>query len=146
MKAIDFELINTEGKLVKLSDYIGNKVVLFFYPKANTSGCTQEALMFKEEYNNFKKLGIEILGISKDEVKLNKKFKEDNELPYDLLSDTETTVCKAYDVYKEKSMYGRKYMGIVRTTIIINESQEIIKRYDNVKIKGHTEEIIKFLK
>lgn len=146
MKAKNFQLPNTDEKVVKLSDYKGKKLIIFFYPKASTSGCTQEAVMFKENYEELKKLGFEVLGISKDSIKANKKFKENNELPYDLLSDVDTKVVTEYDLYKEKSMYGKKYMGVIRTTIIIDEKQNIVKRYDKVKVKGHIEEILDFIK
>lgn len=146
MKAIEFELQNTDERWVNFNDYKGKKLILFFYPKANTSGCTQEAIMFKDSYDEFKNLGFEILGVSKDSIKANKKFKDNNELPYDLLSDIDTKLVTEYDIYKEKSMYGKKYMGVIRTTLIIDENQDIVKRYDKVKIKGHIEEILDFIK
>lgn len=130
---------------MSLSNYKGRIVVLFFYPKANSSGCTTEALDFKERYENFQKLGAEVVGISKDSVKANKNFKEKYDLPFLLLSDVETKVSEAYGVYKEKSMYGKKYMGIVRSTFVIDAESNIAKEFINVKVKGHAQEVLDFV-
>lgn len=130
---------------MSLSNYKGRIVVLFFYPKANSSGCTTEALDFKERYEDFRKLGAEVVGISKDSVKANKNFKEKYDLPFLLLSDVETKVSEAYGVYKEKSMYGKKYMGIVRSTFVIDAESNIAKEFINVKVKGHAQEVLDFV-
>lgn len=130
---------------MSLSNYKGRIVVLFFYPKANSSGCTTEALDFKERYEDFQKLGAEVVGISKDSVKANKNFKEKYDLPFLLLSDVETKVSEAYGVYKEKSMYGKKYMGIVRSTFVIDAESNIAKEFINVKVKGHAQEVLDFV-
>lgn len=124
-KAIDFELMDSDGKTHRLSDYLGHKVVLYFYPKDNTSGCTNQALEFKRLYNDFNKENTVILGISKDSVKSHKNFRDKYELPFILLSDESTKVLDMYGVYQEKSMYGRKYMGVVRTTYIIDEEGKV---------------------
>lgn len=141
----ELESADSQGNLVKLSDFKGKKVVLFFYPKANSSGCTNEVLAFKELYEEFRKLGVAVLGISKDSVKAQNGFKQKYELPFELLSDDEARVCEAYQVLKEKSMYGRKYIGIERSTFIIDEDSRIIKEYRNVKVKGHANDVLEFL-
>ncbi len=145
-KAFELAIESTEGEIVRLADFKGKKIVLFFYPKADTSGCTSEALDFKEHYEEFQKCNAQIIGISKDPVKKNKNFKDKYELPFLLLSDVETTVCNAYGVYKEKSMYGRKYMGIERSTFIIDEKGNIVKEYRKVKVKGHVSEVLESLR
>lgn len=129
---------------MSLGDYEGKTLVLFFYPKANTSGCTTEALDFKELYPDFQKLDVEVVGISKDSVKANKNFKEKYDLPFLLLSDVETKVSEAYGVYKEKSMYGKKYMGIVRSTFVIDAKSNLVKEFINVKVKGHAQEVLDY--
>lgn len=141
----ELESADSQGNLVKLSDFKGKKVVLFFYPKANSSGCTNEVLAFKELYEEFRKLGVAVLGISKDSVKAQNSFKQKYELPFELLSDEEAKVCEAYQVLKEKSMYGRKYIGIERSTFVIDEDSKIMKEYRNVKVKGHANDVLEFL-
>lgn len=132
-KAPDFSLPEQNGKIIKLSDYIGKKVILYFYPKDMTSGCTKQACGFAERYPQIKEKGAVVLGISKDSVSSHKKFEEKYSLPFNLLSDTELDVIKAYDVWKEKKNYGKTYMGIVRTTYLIDENGIIIKAIDKVK-------------
>lgn len=134
-KAIDFSLPDETGKIHKLSDYLGKKVVLYFYPKDSTSGCTEQALEFKRLYEEFNNENTVILGISKDSVKSHLKFKTNNDLPFTLLSDETHEVITNYGVYKEKSMYGKKYMGIVRTTYIIDEKGYIISIEEKVNSK-----------
>lgn len=141
----ELESADSQGNVVKLSDFKGKKVVLFFYPKANSSGCTNEVLAFKELYEEFRKLGVAVLGISKDSVKAQNSFKQKYELPFELLSDEEAKVCEAYQVLKEKSMYGRKYIGIERSTFVIDEDSKIMKEYRNVKVKGHANDVLEFL-
>ena len=120
-KAPDFILPNHEGKLYSLKDFLGKKVVLYFYPKDSTPGCTQQALGYKENYNKFIENDVVVIGISKDSIKSHKNFVQKNELPFILLSDPELETIKAYDVWQEKKLYGKVSMGVVRTTYIIDE-------------------------
>ncbi|MFC2083971.1 thioredoxin-dependent thiol peroxidase [Bacteroidota bacterium] len=145
-KAPFFTLPDGDGNKVSLKDYAGKKVVLYFYPKDMTSGCTQEACDFRDSLPDFSKLGAEVLGISKDSVITHKKFSDKYELTFKLLSDESTAVLAKYGVWKEKSMYGREYMGIERTTFIIDDEGRIQKIYPKVKVKGHVEEILKDIK
>ena len=121
IKAPDFTLLNQDGESVTLSQYLVNKVILYFYPKDNTPGCTKQACGFTQLYPDFNEKGAVILGVSKDSVKSHKKFQEKYQLPFTLLSDPELQVIQAYDVWKEKNMYGKKVMGVVRTTYLIND-------------------------
>ena len=132
-QAPDFTLQNQDGEAVSLSDYKGKKVILYFYPKDNTPGCTKQACGFAENYPQFVEKGAVVLGISKDSVKSHKKFQEKYHLPFTILSDEELKVIQAYDVWKEKNMYGKKVMGVVRTTYLIDEDGIIIKAFDKVK-------------
>lgn len=141
-KAPDFELPDQNGKVHKLSDYMGKKVILYFYPKDNTSGCTKQACGFGERYPQFKEKGAVILGVSKDSVASHKKFEEKYGLPFTLLSDTELNVIKAYDVWKEKKNYGKVTMGVVRTTYLIDENGVIIKGMDKVKAADNPQEML----
>lgn len=134
--APDFSLIDKDGCSHKLSDYLGKKVILYFYPKDNTSGCTKQALNYKDLFNDIiDKNGI-IIGISKDSKKSHMNFASKYELPFILLSDENLEVIKAYDVWHEKKLYGRTYMGVVRTTYIIDEKGYIISAEENVKPDG----------
>ena len=134
-RATDFTLNDENGVPHSLKDYLGKKVVLYFYPKDNTSGCTSQALGFKELYEEFVKENAVIIGISKDSSASHKKFKDKYDFPFILLSDESTKVLNDYGVYQEKSMYGRKYMGIVRTTFVINEEGIIISKEEKVNAK-----------
>jgi len=145
VKAPAFALFGLDEKKVSLKDFLGQKVILYFYPKDMTSGCTQEACDFRDSFPKFEKINAVVLGISKDALKLHKKFQEKYNLPFNLLSDESGEVCEKYDVWKEKSMYGKKYMGIERTTFLIDESGKIIKIFRKVKVKGHINEILEFL-
>jgi len=140
-KAPKFALESDTGEKVSLSDFKGKTVVLFFYPKDLTPGCTQEACDFRDSYARFKKQGAVVLGLSKDSVVSHQKFKAKHDLPFPLLSDPTGEVCEAYGVWKEKSLYGRKYMGIERMTFVIGPDQKIQKIYGKVKVKGHVEEV-----
>lgn len=142
IKAPNFTLPNQNNELVSLSDFLGKKIVLYFYPKDNTSGCTKQALGFKELYNEYINNGYIIIGISKDSVSSHKKFVDNYELPFILLSDTSLDILKTYDVWHEKKLYGKPYMGIVRTTYIINEQGYIEKVYDKVKPETNAKEIL----
>lgn len=145
-KAPDFSLISDEGKKINLKDFRGKKVILYFYPKDNTSGCTKEACSFRDSIKSFEKNNAVVIGISKDDISSHKKFKEKYNLPFNLLSDESLETIKDYGVWKEKNMYGKKYMGIERTTFIIDEKGIIRKIYPKVKVIGHIEEILNELK
>lgn len=132
-KAPDFELLDQNGKIVTLSQYLGKKVVLYFYPRDNTPGCTKQACGFAENYPHFLEKGAEVIGISKDSVKSHKKFEEKYNLPFTLVSDPDLIAIQAYDVWKEKTMYGKKSMGVVRTTYLISEEGMIEKAFGKVK-------------
>jgi len=127
ISAPDFSLSDSNGKKVSLNDFHGKKVILYFYPKDMTSGCTQEACDFRDQFPNFKKLKAVVIGISPDSAASHKKFEDKYELPFILLSDDKKQVVKKYGVWKEKSMYGKKYMGVERTTFIIDEGGKILK-------------------
>lgn len=142
-KAPDFELPGQNGEIHKLSDYAGKKVILYFYPKDNTAGCTKQACGFSERYPQFKEKNAIVLGISKDSVASHKKFEEKCGLAFTLLSDTDRKVIEAYDVWKEKKNYGKVYMGIVRTTYLIDENGIIVKANDKVKAADDPENMLK---
>ena len=141
----ELEVADSQGNMIKLGTFKGKKLILFFYPKANSSGCTNEVLAFKELYEEFRKLGVAVIGISKDSVKAQNNFKLKYDLPFQLVSDVEANVCESYQVLKEKSMYGKKYIGIERSTFIMDEDLNIIKEYRNVKVKGHANDVLEFL-
>jgi len=144
-KAPAFTLPNQDGEKVALKDMKGHKVVLYFYPKDMTSGCTQEACDFRDELSPLKKLNAVILGVSADSPATHKKFREKYDLNFDLLSDESKETLETYGVWKEKSMYGKKYMGIERTTFILDETGTITHIYPKVKVTGHVAEIKKAL-
>ena len=141
-KAPEFNLPDQNGQMHSLSDYKGQKVILYFYPKDNTSGCTKQACGFAERYPQFQEKGAVVLGVSKDSVASHKKFEEKYGLPFTLLSDTELTAIKAYDVWKEKKNYGKVSMGVVRTTYLIDEQGIIIKAMDKVKAADNPQEML----
>jgi len=145
-KAPDFSLLNQDEKKISLKDYVGQKVVLYFYPKDDTSGCTKEACSFSDDLPKFSKVDAVILGVSPDSVKSHKKFSEKYKLKFDLLADDEKDLVEKYGVWKEKSMYGRKYMGVERTTFIIDEKGKIKKIFNKVKVDGHNKEVLEALK
>ena len=132
-KAPDFELPDQNGNMHKLSDYAGKKVILYFYPKDNTAGCTKQACGFSELYPQFTEKGAVVIGISKDSVASHKKFEEKYNLGFTLLADPELQAIQAYDVWKEKKNYGKVSMGVVRTTYLIDEQGIIIKAFGKVK-------------
>jgi len=141
-KAPDFEVNNQNSEKTKLNDYEGKKVVLYFYPKDNTPGCTAESCNLRDNYQELKDAGYEILGVSPDSEKSHQNFINKYELPFTLLADTEKDILKKYNVWKEKSMYGRKYMGTVRTTFIIDEEGKIERIIEKVNTKDHTNQIL----
>ena len=145
IKAPYFTLLNQNGDNISLSDYRGQKVILYFYPKDNTPGCTKQACGFAQLYPDFVKKGAVILGVSKDSVKSHKKFEEKYQLPFTLLSDPDLVAIQAYDVWKEKNMYGKKVMGVVRTTYLINEEGIIEKAYTKVKAAQNPNDMLEVL-
>ena len=141
-KAPDFTLPDQNGNMHSLSEYRGKKVILYFYPKDNTPGCTKQACGFAERYPQFTEKGAVILGISKDSVASHKKFEEKYGLPFTLLADPELKVIQAYDVWKEKMNYGKVSMGVVRTTYLIDEEGKIAKAFDKVKAADNPEQML----
>ena len=145
IQAPDFELPDQDGVMHKLSDYKGKKVILYFYPKDNTAGCTKQACGFSERYPQFLEKGAVILGVSKDTVASHKKFQEKYGLAFTLLADPERKVIEAYDVWKEKNMYGKKTMGVVRTTYLIDEEGVIEKVFGKVKAAENPRQMLEEL-
>lgn len=145
-KAIDFTLPDELGNDVTLSSFLGKKVVLYFYPKDSTPGCTKQACAFKAAYDEFRRQDIVVIGISKDSSASHLKFKEKYELPFILLSDVERTAIEAYDVWKEKKLYGKPFMGVVRSTYIIDEEGVIIKVFPKASPASNAEDILQYLK
>ena len=145
-KAPAFKLKNQDGETISLSDLKGKPIVLYFYPKDDTSGCTKEACNFRDEFPKFGKMKAEIVGVSADSVESHKKFAEKYKLPFNLLSDEKKEVLEKYGVWQEKSMYGKKYMGIVRTTFIIDSTGKIQKIFSKVKVDNHNKEVMEALK
>ncbi len=141
-KAPDFTLPDQNGNVHSLSDYRGKKVILYFYPKDNTPGCTKQACGFAERYPKFTEKGAVILGISKDSVASHKKFEKKYGLPFTILSDSELKAIQAYDVWKEKMNYGKVSMGVVRTTYLIDEEGKIAKAFDKVKAADNPEQML----
>ena len=146
-KAPEFTSDSSEGKKVSLKDYKGkNRVILYFYPKDDTPGCTVEACAFRDNIKKIEKTDAVVLGVSPDNTDSHDKFIAKFKLPFTLLSDTDKKVCEAYGVWVKKSMYGKEYMGVARTTFIIGKDGKIEKIYEKVKPEGHAEEILEFLK
>jgi thioredoxin-dependent peroxiredoxin len=144
-KAPDFTVLNDQGEKVRLADLKGKKVVLYFYPKDDTPGCTKEACAFRDGIAQIKKKGAVVLGVSADSVASHEKFKKKFELNFPLLADTDKKMVEDYGVWKEKSMYGKKYMGIERTTFIIDEQGKISHIFPKVKVDEHYEEVVEAL-
>ena len=141
-KAPDFVVNDAEGKSVRLKDLRGKKVVLYFYPRDDTPGCTKEACSFRDSFAKFKKRGIEVLGVSLDSEKSHQKFVNKFDLPFRLLADTERAIADAYGTYGEKKFMGRTYMGILRMTFLIDEKGKIKKIFSKVKPEDHAEEVL----
>ena len=146
MNDIKLQGIDIDGieKEYSLDDFKGQKVILYFYPKDNTSGCTQEACDFRDNINRLTSFAT-VIGVSPDSIKSHLKFKEKQSLNFILLSDPEHKLAEAFNVWVEKSMYGRKYMGIERSTFILDENLNIVKEWRKVKVKGHVDEVIEYL-
>jgi len=140
--APNFELLDDESQPRRLTEFAGRKLVLYFYPKDDTTGCTAEACGFRDNYAVFEKQGIQVVGISADSTKSHDSFKQKYGLPFVLLSDPEHQVCEAYGVWGTKKMYGREYQGILRTTFLIDEVGKIMKIYEQVKPTNHAQEIL----
>jgi len=145
-KAPDFNLATDGGGKVKLSALKGKKVVIYFYPKDDTPGCTKESCQFRDDHPKFKKEGVEIIGISKDSAESHDKFKAKYELNFTLAADPDLEAIKAYEVWKEKNMYGKKSMGVERSTFLIDEQGQIAKAWRKVSVDGHAEEVLKAAK
>ena len=145
-KAPTFNLNSTDGKIYSLKDSMSKFVVLYFYPKDDTPGCTIETNDFNNLLPKFKKLNCEVFGVSKDDLKSHHKFKEKYKIKFDLLSDVELTILKKYKVWAKKKFMGREFMGIVRTTFLIDPNSKILKIWDNVKVKDHAKEVLDTLK
>lgn len=145
VKAPDFTLPDKDGNQVSLSDHLGKKVVVYFYPRDNTAGCTKQACAFAGAYKEFEKLGVTVMGISKDSVKSHQNFAAKYELPFILLSDPELKAIQAYDVWKEKKLYGKVFMGVVRSSFIIDEKGMIEKVMEKVKPDSNAAEILEYL-
>jgi peroxiredoxin Q/BCP len=145
MTVPDFSAQITGTTPFQLSQYRGKKLVLFFYPKDNTPGCTTESLQFRELYPKFQKAGTEIIGISRDSIRSHDGFKSKLDLPFELISDADEMVCTMFDVIVMKSMYGKKVRGIERSTFIIDAAGQIVKEWRGVKVPGHVDEVLEFV-
>ncbi len=144
-KAPAFSVPDQDGQTVTLASLKGMRVVLYFYPKDHTPGCTQESCDFRDSFGRLESMGVKVFGVSRDSVSSHKKFQDKLALPFPLLSDGEGKMCEAFGVWKEKSLYGRKYMGIERTTVLIGSDGIIEKVYPKVSVKGHVDQVIQDL-
>ncbi|WP_107840151.1 thioredoxin-dependent thiol peroxidase [Metasolibacillus meyeri] len=145
-EAPNFTLENEHGQPVQLSDFLGKNIVLYFYPKDMTPGCTTEACNFRDAYADFSELNAVILGVSTDDANRHTKFIEKHNLPFSLLVDSDHTVAEAYDVWVLKKMYGREFMGIERSTFLIDEKGIVVKEWRKVRVKNHIEDVLTFLR
>jgi len=144
--APEISLPDQNGKIVKLSKLKGSPVVLYFYPKDDTSGCTKEACAFRDAISDYEKLGAKIVGVSPDGAESHAKFVKKHGLPFTLLADSDKTACEAYGVWTEKSMYGKKYMGVERTTFVIDAKGIIRQIFPKVKVEGHSSDVLEAIK
>ena len=145
-KVTDIKLASTDDQIIQLSDFRGKNIVLYFYPKDNTPGCTLEGQDFRDNKRKFSARNTVILGVSRDSVKSHENFKSKQSFSFDLLSDPDEILCKQFDVIKEKNMYGKKVIGIERSTFLIDENGVLVKEWRKVKVKGHVEEVLDELK
>tara|TARA_B100000767_G_scaffold275140_1_gene310660 strand:+ start:6536 stop:7006 length:471 start_codon:yes stop_codon:yes gene_type:complete len=145
-KIINFKAESTNKDKFVLKDHLGINIVIFFYPKDNTPGCTQEGLDFSNNLIKFKNLNTKVYGVSRDSIKSHDNFKKKYKYKFDLISDPDEYLCNLFDVIKEKSMFGKKYMGIERSTFIINTKNTLIKEWRKVKVNGHSDEVLKYIK
>ncbi len=141
-KAPKFKLVSDDGKVVQLSDFAGRKLVLYFYPKDNTPGCTREACDFRDKLAAFKRKGVAVLGVSRDSTASHAKFKQKLDLPFPLLSDPDAEVLEAYGAWGEKVLYGKKVTGVIRSTVLIDEEGKVAKVWPRVKVDGHADEVL----
>tara|TARA_Y100000022_G_scaffold28496_2_gene22024 strand:- start:457 stop:933 length:477 start_codon:yes stop_codon:yes gene_type:complete len=141
-KCPKFSAEATSEQVISNQTYKDKNVVIYFYPKDSTPGCTTEGQEFRDNYKKFKKYNTEILGVSRESIKSHENFKSKQNFPFELLSDPDEKVCKAFDVMKMKSMYGRQYMGVDRSTFIVNDQGKIVKEWRSVKVKGHVQEVL----
>lgn len=141
----DFELPATSDLTFKLSDYLGKNVIIYFYPKDSTPGCTTQSMQFRDFYDAFQSANTEIFGVSRDSLKSHENFKAKFSFPFELLSDAEEKACQLFDVIKMKNMYGKQVRGIERSTFIINTDGVLIQEWRKVKVKGHVEEVLSFI-
>lgn len=146
MKAPEFALLNQEEKVVSLNDYLGQKVVVYFYPKDNTPGCTVQACTFRDAYADYQEISVPVIGISMDDAQTHAGFALQQQIPYNILADTTGEVVKAYNVWQKKVRDGQEYMGIVRTTYLVDEKGFIEKVYENVEPSKNAEEILAYIK
>lgn len=142
----DFELLDENEKKHRLSDYKGRPVLLYFYPKDDTPGCATEACEFRDDYDEYEKAGVVILGVSPDSPKSHKKFKEKYDLPFTLLADDDHQLCEQFGVWAKKKMYGREYFGVLRTSFLIDSEGKLVEIFENVKPKGHSQQVLAALK
>lgn len=142
----DFSAAMTGNQTFSLSDYKGKNIVLYFYPKDNTPGCTTEGLQFRDLYPQFKAANAEIFGLSRDSIASHEGFKAKLEMPFDLISDPDETVCNMFDVMKMKNMYGKQTRGVERCTFVIDGSGKLVKEWRGVKVPGHVQEVLEFMK
>lgn len=145
-KVPDFELAATGDKTFRLSDYKGERIVLYFYPKDSTPGCTTEGQDFRDNHRKFRARKTRVFGISRDSLRSHENFKSKQEFPFDLLADTEEKACRLFDVIREKNMYGKKVMGVERSTFLIDEAGVLRKEWRGVKVKGHVDEVLQSVK
>ncbi len=142
----DFELPSTGGKTFKLSDYLGKTLVIYFYPKDSTPGCTTQGQQFRDAYGDFQAAGAEIVGISRDSLRSHENFKAKFSFPFELLSDSEEQACSLFDVIKMKNMYGKQVRGIQRSTFVIDKRGVLVREWRAVKVDGHVREVLDFVK
>ena len=136
----------TSNKILSNDDFVGKNLVIYFYPKDSTPGCTTEGQEFRDQYKIFKKFNTDIIGVSRDTIKSHENFKLKQSFPFELLSDPDEKVCKAFGVMKLKSMYGREYIGVDRSTFIINDKGKVVREWRSVKVKGHVDEVLEAVK
>ena len=136
----------TSNKILSNDDFVGKNLVIYFYPKDSTPGCTTEGQEFRDQYKIFKKFNTDIIGVSRDTIKSHENFKLKQSFPFELLSDPDEKVCKAFGVMKLKSMYGREYIGVDRSTFIINDKGKVVREWRSVKVKGHVNEVLEAVK
>lgn len=141
----DFELPATSGKQFKLSDYAGKKLVIYFYPKDATPGCTTQGMQFRDYYADFQAANTEIVGVSRDSLKSHENFKAKFSFPFELLADVEELACGIFDVIKMKNMYGKQVRGIERSTFVINEKGVLVQAWRGVKVDGHVQQVLQFI-